>query len=141
MISDAGQSDTISDIPRTAKSVLWRYYRSIPQLPSPLVTEGVYYLAADQGGLVTTISADKGELIEKGRVGEAGDAYFASPVAGDGKIYLLSEAGILSVLAAGKGLEPIHVADFGAPCYATPALVDGSVWVRTHEHVYRFGTK
>ena len=64
----------------TDEGVLWRYYRSIPQLPSPLISSGAYYLVADQGGLVTTITADKGELLEKSRVGEAGDAYFASPV-------------------------------------------------------------
>jgi len=125
----------------TDKSVLWRYYRSIPQLPSPFISEGVYYLLADQGGLLTTISAQTGELIEKGRVGDAGDAYFTSPVGGDGKVYLLSEAGVLTVLAAGKGLEPIHRAEFDEPCFATPALVDGSVWLRTHEHLYRLGQK
>lgn len=125
----------------TEKSVLWRYYRSIPQLPSPLIANGVYYLLADQGGLVTTLSPDKGELIEKGRVGEGGDAHFASPVAGDGKVYLLSDAGILTVLAAGKGLQPLHSADFGEECLATPALVDDSVWLRTMGHLYRFGSR
>ncbi len=124
---------------RTADAVLWRYYRSIPQLPSPLVIGDVYYLASDQGGLVTTISASTGERIEKARVGDAGDAYFTSPVAGDGKVYLLGESGVLTVLAAG-GLEELHRADFGEACFATPALVDGSVWIRTDEHLYRLGS-
>jgi outer membrane protein assembly factor BamB len=125
----------------TAESVLWRYYRSIPQLPSPLIAGGVYYLLSDQGGLMTTIRADTGEFLEKGRVGEAGDAYFTAPVCGDGKVYLLSESGLLTVLAVGGGLEPIHSVDFGEPCFATPALVDGKVWIRTHSHLYCFGAK
>lgn len=123
----------------TDKSVLWRYYRSIPQLPSPLITNGVYYLLSDQGGLMTMISADKGELIEKNRVGEAGDAYFTAPVCGDGKVYLLSENGLLTVLAAGKELKPIHSANFDEPCYATPALVDDKIWLRTYGHLYCLG--
>jgi len=123
----------------TEKSVLWRYYRSIPQLPSPLIAEGVYYLLADQGGLMTTVSADKGEFLEKSRVGEAGDAYFTAPVCGDGKVYLLSENGLLTVLAAGKKLEPIHSVHFEEPCFATPALVDNKIWLRTHGHLYCFG--
>ena len=123
----------------TDKSVLWRYYRSIPQLPSPLITNGVYYLLADQGGLMTTISADKGEFIEKSRVGEAGDAYFTAPVCGDGKVYLLSENGLLTVLAAGKELKPIHSANFDEPCFATPALVDDKIWLRTFGHLYCLG--
>src|SRR5690606_14705827 len=80
----------------TDKSVLWQYYRSIPQLPSPLIIDDVYYLLADQGGMVATISAQNGEMLEKARVGAAGDAYFTSPVCGDGKVYLLSEAGLLT---------------------------------------------
>lgn len=124
----------------TKDSVLWRYYRSIPQLPSPLVIDNVYYLASDQGGLVTTVSADKGERLGKARVGDAGDAYFASPVGGDGKVYLLGESGVLTVLAAG-GLEELHRADFDEPCFATPALVDDCVWVRTQGHLYRLGSR
>lgn len=125
---------------RTAEAVQWRYYRSVPQLPSPLVVDNVYYLASDQGGLVTTVAADTGKRIAKARVGEAGDAYFASPVCGDGKVYLLGESGVLTVLAAG-GLEELHRADFGEECFATPALVDDSVWIRTHGHLYRLGAK
>jgi hypothetical protein len=125
---------------RTEDAVLWRYYRSIPQLPSPLVLGDVYYLASDQGGLVTTISASTGERIAKARVGDAGDAYFTSPVAGDGKVYLLGESGVLTVLRAG-GLEELHRADFGEPCFATPALVDDSVWIRTEGHLYRLGAQ
>ncbi|MCR9246917.1 MAG: PQQ-binding-like beta-propeller repeat protein [bacterium] len=123
----------------TDENVLWRYYRSIPQLPSPLIANGTYYLAADQGGLVTALKSASGELIDKSRVGPAGDACFASPVAGDGKVYLLSEAGVLTVLAAGENLEAIHTADFGETCFATPALVDGRIWLRTEGHLYCLG--
>jgi outer membrane protein assembly factor BamB len=123
----------------TDKSVLWQYYRSIPQLPSPLIINGIYYLLGDQGGLMSTVRADTGEFVEKARVGEAGDAYFTSPVCGDGKVYLLSEAGLLTVLAAGKELKPIHSVEFGEPCFATPALVDNKIWLRTHGHLYCFG--
>lgn len=125
----------------TEKSVLWRYYRSIPQLPSPLIAEGIYYLLADQGGLMTTVRADTGAFVEKARVGNAGDAYFTAPVCGDGKVYLLSESGLLTVLAAGKKLEPIHSAEFDEPCFATPALVDDRIWLRTEGHLYCFGEK
>lgn len=123
---------------RTADAILWRYYRSIPQLPSPLVLDDVYYLASDQGGLVTTISASTGARIGKARVGDAGDAYFTSPVAGDGKVYLLGESGVLTVLRAG-GLEELHRADFGEDCFATPALEGDSVWIRTQGNLYRLG--
>ena len=123
----------------TDKSVLWQYYRSIPQLPSPLIANGVYYLLSDQGGVMSTVRADTGEFVEKARVGEAGDAYYTSPVCGDGKVYLLSEDGLLTVLAVGGALEPIYSVHFGEPCFATPALVDNKIWLRTHGHLYCFG--
>ena len=123
----------------TEKNVLWRYYRSIPQLPSPLIFEDAYYLLSDQGGLLTTLSAQTGELVEKGRLDKAVDNYFASPVGGDGKVYIISESGILTVLAREKGFEPIHTVDFDSPCYATPALVDNRVWIRTQDRMYCFG--
>jgi outer membrane protein assembly factor BamB len=123
----------------TDTNVLWRVYRDIPQLPSPLVYASTYYMLGDQGGLLTTLDPDTGERLEKGRLEAAVDAYYASPVAADGKVYLLSEAGLLTVLAAGQGIETLHTADFDERCYATPALEDGRVWLRTERHLYCFG--
>ena len=122
----------------TETGVLWRSYRSIPQLPSPLVVGGVYYMLSDQGGLLQLLSAESGETLARGRLEHAVDAYFASPVAADGKVWLLSESGILTVLDAGRGLDAIHTANFDEPCYATPALEDGRIWLRTHTKLYCF---
>jgi len=93
----------------------------------------------DQGGLLTILDPATGELVEKGRLEKGMDAYYASPVAGDGKIYLLSEAGLVNVLGVGEGLEPLYSADFGEACYATPALEDGFLWLRTATKLYCFG--
>lgn len=123
---------------RTAEGVLWRYYRSIPQLPSPLIVDGRYYMLNDQGGLISLLDATKGELIERGRLAQATDAYYASPVAAEGHAFLLSETGILSILGPESGLEPVHTVEFGEPCYATPALEDGQIWLRTQGHLYAF---
>ena len=59
-------------------------------------------------------------------------------MAGDGKVYLLGESGVLTVLRAG-GLEELHRADFGEDCFATPALEGDSVWIRTQGNLYRLG--
>jgi len=124
---------------RTRDAVLWSYYRSIPQLPSPLVYQDVYYLLGDQGGLITSLVAGTGETIERSRLEDAVDAYYAAPVAGGGHVYLLSEAGILSVLEAGGDLKPVHTVDFEDACYATPALEDGRIWLRSESRLYCFG--
>lgn len=76
----------------TATNVLWSTHRSIPQLPSPLVYAGVYYMLADQGGLLTLLDPKTGERLERGRLADGIDAYYAAPVAADGKVYLLGES-------------------------------------------------
>ena len=122
-----------------AERVRWRYHKGIPQLPSPLVTGDVYWMLADQGGLVTQLDARTGELLGKERLEHAVDTYYAAPVAGDGKVYLLSHGGKLSVLAAHKGFELLAHAEFDETCYATPALEDGVVYLRSATKLYAFG--
>ena len=123
----------------TAKSVRWSYRRAVPQLPSPLVYGGVLYMVND-GGIVTTLKPETGELIKQGRLKGAIDRYYASPVAGDGKIYMASEKGKVAVLMPGRDLEPAVVNDLQDDFYATPALVDGHIYLRTRHSLYCFGS-
>lgn len=122
----------------TEKSVRWKYQRSVPQLPSPIVFEGVLYMVND-GGIVTTLNPETGELIKQGRLTGALGAYYASPVAGGGHLYFVSERGAVAVLPPGGDLTPLVVNDLGEDCYATPALVDGKIYLRTREALYAFG--
>ena len=64
--------------------------------------------------------------------------YFASPVGGDGKVYLLGENGDVPVLRAGPEWEVLAVNRMGEDCYATPALVDKKVYLRTVSALYCF---
>ena len=125
----------------TAKSVRWRFQRGIPQLPSPLLYQGVLYMVNDAGGIVTTLNPESGELIQQGRLKVPTDRYYASPVAADGKIYIATEKGKVVVLPPGGGLEAIAVNDLQDNIYATPALVDGRIYVRTNSTLYCFGRK
>lgn len=124
----------------TDKSIKWTYRRAVPQLPSPLVYQDVLYMVND-GGIVTTLNPETGALIQQGRLKGAIDAYYSSPVAADGKIFMASEKGKVSVLKPGGSLEPIVVNDLLEDIYATPALVDGRIYLRTRGTLYCFGTK
>lgn len=119
-------------------AVQWTAYRDIPQLPSPLVVDSRYYMLADQGGLLTYLDAGTGARLDKVRLKDAVDAYYASPVAADGKVYLVSESGIVTVLAAGGDSEPLCTGEMGENCYATPALEGGRIWLRTASKLYCF---
>ena len=124
----------------TDKSIKWTYRRAVPQLPSPIVYKNVLYMVND-GGIVTTLNPDTGALIQQGRLKGAIDSYYASPVAADGKVYMASEKGKVSVLKPDGNLEPIVVNDLQEDIYATPALVDGRIYLRTRGTLYCFGTR
>jgi outer membrane protein assembly factor BamB len=123
----------------TEKSVRWKYHRGIPQLPSPLIYRDVLYMVNDNGGIVTMLNPESGELLTQGRLPGGSDTFYASPVAGDGKVYISSEKGQVFVLPPGPKLEPIAVNDLGDGIYATPALVDGRIYLRTVNTLYCFG--
>jgi outer membrane protein assembly factor BamB len=124
----------------TEQAVRWKYQRAVPQLPSPIVFENVLYMVND-GGIVTTLHPETGELIKQGRLTGALGAYYASPVVGGGHLYFVSERGAVSVLPPGGDLTPLVVNDLAEDCYATPALVDGRIYIRTSETLFAFGVK
>ena len=123
----------------TAKNLMWEYRRQVPQLPSPLVYSGVLYMVSD-GGIVTTLNPETGAVLKQGRIPGAIDRYYASPVAADNKVYMTSEKGKIAVLQPGGSLEPIAVNDIGEDCYATPALADGRIYVRSRNTLFAFGS-
>jgi hypothetical protein len=122
----------------TEASVRWKYHKAVPQLPSPIIYRDVLYMVND-GGIVTALSPSTGAEIGQGRLKGAIDHYYASPVAADGKIFMLSETGKVVVLPTGGSLEPVSVSDLGDDIYATPAISDGRIYLRTRGWLYCFG--
>jgi outer membrane protein assembly factor BamB len=120
----------------TAKLV-WKYQRSVPQLPSLVVYRGVVYMLNDRG-VLTTLDAATGEMQRQDRVREFSDNYYASPVAGDGKIFLASHNGVVTVLRAGGKQELLAANPLDEEIFATPAIADGRLYVRTDEMVFNF---
>ena len=124
----------------TATHVEWTHRKSLPNVASPLVYDGIVYLAKD-GGIVTALDAATGRLLKAGRLPNAMDKYFASPVAAGGRVYFLDGAGTLTVVNAGAEWSVLQTLPLAEGGNATPALVDGRVYIRTHENLYCFGDR
>jgi outer membrane protein assembly factor BamB len=92
----------------------------------------------DYGGIVTSLHPETGAVIEQGRLKGAIDSFYASPVAADDKVYMVSQKGKVVVLKPGGSLEPIAVNDLQEDVYATPALADGKIYLRTTSALYAF---
>ncbi|MDG1897774.1 MAG: PQQ-binding-like beta-propeller repeat protein [Fuerstiella sp.] len=120
----------------TESNVAWTYRRGLPTVPSSVVYRGVMYMVKDSG-IITTLDAATGELIKQGRARGPGN-YYASLVAGDGKVYLISERGVITVLTADRDWSILSSHDLGERVLATPAVQDGRIYLRTDEAMYCF---
>ena len=131
-IKMGGQGD------QTASAIRWRYQKPVPQVPSTLLYKGVLYMINDSGILLSFDPAT-GNVIKQGRLMGAIDKYFASPVAADDKVYVIGEAGAVSVLKATGEWEVLAVNELDDEVFATPAIADGRIYIRTRSALYSFG--
>ena len=84
------------------------------------------------------LDAKTGKVHYRERIDSRGP-YYASPVGGDGKVYVASARGVVTVLQAGTELARLSQTDLGERVMATPALVEGKVYVRTERSLMAFG--
>jgi len=122
---------------QTENHILWRFKKAYSEITSPLVYRDVLYTVKD-GGIITSLNPTTGEVLKSGRSEKAIEAYFASPVAADGKIYLVSNDGKVSVLKADPQWEVLALNDLGEECQATPAIGGKSIYIRTSKALYSF---
>ena len=120
--------------------LIWKYQRSVPQLPSPVLYKDVVYMLNDKG-VLTTLEAATGRMLRQDRVRGISDNYYASPVAADGKIFLASHKGVVTVLRAGGQQEVLAANALEEEIFATPAIADGRLYVRTVAALYCFGAR
>jgi outer membrane protein assembly factor BamB len=131
-IKMGGQGD------QTATAIRWRYQKPVPQVPSTLLYHGVLYMINDSGILLSFDPAT-GNVIKQGRLHGAIDKYFSSPVAADDKVFLIGQGGQVSVLKAAGEWEVLAVNELDDECFATPAIADSRLYIRTRSALYSFG--
>jgi outer membrane protein assembly factor BamB len=122
----------------SASAVRWKYTRPVPQVPSTLLYNNVLFMVNDSGILISFDPAT-GAVLKQGRLQGAIDKYFASPVGADGKVFLISQDGTLSVVEAKGDWAILSVNPLDDEVFATPAIADGRVYVRTKSALYAFG--
>jgi outer membrane protein assembly factor BamB len=119
--------------------VVWKSTRLAPRgYPSPLVYQGRIY-SINSAGVLVCAKAGDGTVLWQERL-KSGGPFAASPVAADGKIYVVNEKGICSVVRAGDKPEVLASNDLGDEVLATPALVNGAIFLRTDKHLYCIGS-
>jgi outer membrane protein assembly factor BamB len=124
----------------TEGGIVWREKKTFPNMPSALVYNDVLYIVKT-GGIIASMDPLTGQAFKVDRTKEAMEEYYSSPVAADGKVFLVSETGKVSVLKAGPQWEVLAVNDLGEEVFATPAIAAGRIFIRTRAALYCFGKK
>ena len=115
----------------------WTYDRDTPYVPSPLLYRGGLYFLKSNSGILTQLDAKTGEPRYSLQRLEAVANVYASPVAADGRIYIVGREGSTVVLAAGPTLQVLATNTLDDRFDASPALVDAEMYLRGRRHLYR----
>jgi len=115
--------------------IAWQETKRIPARPSPLLIGDELFLIAD-GGIASCLDAATGKLHWTERVD---GNYSASPLFADGKVYVASQEGVVTVLKPGRTFEVIAKNTLDGTLMASPLALDGSLVIRGGSALYRFG--
>jgi outer membrane protein assembly factor BamB len=116
----------------TNTHIEWQSASGASYVPSIVYYDGLLYMT-NEVGVVTCADARTGERVWRHRLD---GVFFASPVAGDGKIYMVSETGETYVLRAGRTPEVLATNDLGERFLASPAIAGGRIFLRSDEGLF-----
>jgi len=128
-------ADAKGDITGTS-AIQWTLNRDTPYVPSPLLYDGVLYFLKSNNGILSVFNAVDGTPHYQVQRLDAVPEVFASPVGAAGRVYIVGRDGKTVVLKHGKTFEVLHVNTLEDGFDASPALVDGEMFMRGYKHLY-----
>ena len=117
----------------TDSHVAWRVKRGAPSTPSPLLVGDELYLVSDKG-IASCLDAKTGETHWMERLG---GNFSASPVLANGRVLFLNETGLATWVKLGRQFEILGTNEVPGRTFATPAFLDGAMYLRTDENLYK----
>jgi outer membrane protein assembly factor BamB len=120
----------------TKTHIEWQAASGASYVPSIVYYDGLLYMT-NEVGVVTCADAKTGERVWRYRLD---GVFFASPVAGNGRIYLLSETGRTFVLRAGRTPEVLAENDLSGRFIASPAISGGRIFLRSDQTLFAVGS-
>jgi outer membrane protein assembly factor BamB len=114
----------------------WRRPNNTPDVPSPLVHDGLVYLCRENGVLLC-LDAKTGKEVYSQRTHD--QRYRASPVYADGKVYLTARDGWVSVVKAGPKFELLASNRLPDQISASPLIANGRIYLRGFKALYAIG--
>ncbi len=125
--------DGKGDITRSKSANVWRRKDNTPDVPSPLIHDGIVYLCRENGNLLA-LDAKTGEQLYEHRTEV--DRHRASPVYADGNIYLTARKGVVTVVKAGPEFEIVARNQMNEDTSASPVISSGTLYIRTFDNLW-----
>jgi outer membrane protein assembly factor BamB len=125
----------------TASHLAWTWdERGGPDVPTP-VSDGKHFFMVEDSGMVTCLDAKTGKLIW-GPERTAPGIVSASPLLADGKLYVVNESAVTTVLAAGPEFKVLSTNPLDGEYTLSSIAVSGKqLFLRTGSHLYCIGEK
>ena len=114
---------------------VYRIERMVPHIPTPLAYEGRLYLWDDKG-ILSAYELESGRKLWQARIG---GNYFGSPVCVNGVLYAMNDAGEVVVVATGAEFRELARIPLGESTHATPAVANGTMFLRTNSQLFSVG--
>jgi outer membrane protein assembly factor BamB len=123
------------DVTRTNLVWEWKKNRPFPYVPTMLTWGEHLYFVNDRGEAGCVVAKTGAPVWTE----DLGRPVTASPILIDGKIYAVSEDGIVYVYPAAPSFKLLAKNTLGEPVFATPAVADGRLLIRGKTHLFCIG--
>lgn len=117
--------------------IVWDMKKKVPLVPTSLAIGGRLFCWSDDG-TITCLAVATGKQIWQQRLD---GRFYGSPVCVNGRLYCISKTGDVFVVAASDKFELLARVPLGEPSYATPAICDGTMYLRTRSTLFSLGGK
>jgi outer membrane protein assembly factor BamB len=110
-----------------------------PDVPTP-VCDGKLFYSVNDGGVMWALDAKTGAEVYGGQRLKAA-TYSSSPTLADGKLYIVNEDGLTSVVKAGAQFEVLAENSLDGYTLSSPAVSEGQIFIRTDKFLYAIGKR
>ena len=115
--------------------ILWQYDDYLPEISSPVAAENLFFIATSAGDVVCLDAATGEEKWQH----EFDEGFNSSPVLVGDRIYAIDLAGVVHIFGATAEYKELGTIAMGEPVYATPAIMDGLIYIRGDKNLFCIG--
>ena len=120
----------------TQSHIAWHHAKLKPHeasyVPSP-IAQGRYFFVVSDQGFASCFEAKSGKRLWMQRLGKR---HSASIVSIEGNLYSPADEGDVYVIKAGPKIELVAKNSLEGQCYASPAVAQGELFIRTTHYLY-----